>query len=189
MLVPLLAWATTGVVFLTKPGYDEAYEKLSIKTYQLDPGQYVSTRKDWQEVRLVQSILGVHLLARTDGGFRQYDPKTHLPSRAPTERQIAQLITDAIQMNPDRYGAIERIEGFKATTTTGIEIQLDWDQMKLSQRGTDRKIIETLYKIHYLQWTKWDNVNLILGIIGLCSLVSLTILGLVSYFSKPAKDS
>ena len=36
LFVPLVIWAMTGAVFLIKPGYEQAYEKLVVKTYPLN---------------------------------------------------------------------------------------------------------------------------------------------------------
>ena len=189
MLLPLLAWAITGVIFLTKPGYEGAYEKLFIKTYDIESDLDVSPHKGWEEIKFIKSVIGLHFLVKTNGSFKQYDLKTLSPSEAPTELQVKQLISDAIQVNTERYGVIDRVEGFKAYTSTGILIQLDWDEMTLSQRGMDRKVIETLYEIHYLQWTKWDGVNFVLGVVGLFCLVSLTIIGFGLYISKTRKKA
>lgn len=187
MVVPLLAWASTGVIFLTKPGYEGAYERLPIKTYDIDAEPDIRIRKGWEEIKLMRSIIGLHLLVKTKGIFQQYNLETLKPLAKPDEHQIERLVSDAIKINPERYGVVDRIEGLKAYTNTGIEIQLDWDEMKLRQRGSDRAIIETLYKIHYLQWTKWEGVNLALGILGLICLSGVTILGFSSYLSTRRK--
>ena len=64
----------------------------------------------------------------------------------------------------------------------GVTLILDWNTLKLSQRGTDTKIINLLYDIHYLRWTPWDGVNQIMSLAGLFFLVALTVLGLKIFF-------
>jgi hypothetical protein len=187
MILPLLAWALTGVIFLTKPGYEGAYERLSVKTYEIEAYPNIYGERGWEEIRLIRSVIGLHLLAKTNGTFKQYDLETFKPLDMPDEHQIKRLVSDAIENNLERYGVVDSIEGLKAYTNTGIEIRLDWDEMKLSQRGPDRAIIETLYKIHYLQWTKWEGVNLVLGIVGLICLSGVTVFGFSSYLSRKRK--
>lgn len=184
MVLPLLGWAATGVIFLTKPGYNGAYEPLAIKTYPLDSAVAIAASTDWKEIKLLRSALGLHLLVKQDGAVKQYDPATLLPAAQPSEPQLRTLITDAISVNPERYGVLERIEGFKAYTSTGVTISLNWDGMQLSQHGRDRSIIEALYRIHYLQWTKWESINRILAVAGLLCLTILTIIGLMTFLSR-----
>lgn len=187
MLLPLLAWATTGVIFLTKPGYDGAYERLSIKTYPLAATPAIEAPPAWQEVRWIRSVLGPHLLVKSSNAFWQGDPSTGLPLPPPSAQQVRQLITDAIRANPQRYGQVHTIEGLSAVTTTDIHITLNWNNMSLQQKGKDREFIDTLYKIHYLQWTKWDKANTIFGVVGLIGLFSLTLLGFFLFLSAPRK--
>ena len=184
MLIPLFAWASTGVIFVTKPGYAGAYEQLAVKTYPFEASLNLSPVEDWQEVRWLRSILGVHLLIKESGAYRQYLPDTLLPAEQPSESQVKALLADAMTMNEERYGHIERVDGLTAYTSTGVTIELNWDELSLSQRGFDRSVIETLYRIHYLQWTKWESVNLFLGVAGLLLLTVLTTLGLTSYLSN-----
>ncbi|GAA5314954.1 MAG: hypothetical protein AseanaTS_01580 [Candidatus Pelagadaptatus aseana] len=183
-MLPLLAWAATGVIFLTKPDYDQAYERLPVKTYPMESKVQFIPGEKWQEIKLVRSVLGLHLLAKNNEGFRQYDPVTRLPAAAPTTQQVSALIGDALHSNPERYGTIERVDGFTAYTSTGVVITLNWNTLSLNQRGRDREVIETLYHIHYLQWTQWEGVNLALGILGLIGLLSLTLLGLSTYLAR-----
>lgn len=188
MMLPLIAWALTGIIFLTKPGYNGAYERLNVKTYELDSEVAFLPHKDWEEMRLIRTVLGLHLLAKKDGAYKQFDSATLLPKEKPTTHQVEVLISDAISVNSKRYGLIEQVDGLNVYTNAGITIELNWDDMTLSQRGKDRKIIETLYKIHYLQWTKWEGVNLMLGVLGLVFLITLTFVGLSSYVRRSRDD-
>ncbi len=184
MLLPLLTWAATGIIFLTKPGYEGAYERLSIQTLPINENIVFTPKSNWQEVKLLRTSLGLHLLAKTKSGFKQYDIETMEAAEAPTSGQIQQLIQEAVTSNSERYGSIQNLEGLTATTNTNIKITLNWDTMTLKQYGQDRQLIETLYKIHYLQWTPWDNFNEVFGVLGLAFLVTLTVIGLTLYLSK-----
>jgi len=184
LLLPLLGWAVTGSVFLVKPGYEAAYEQLSVKTYPIDTEVNLIAEPDWQGIRIVRTVLGLHYLVNLDGKYEHYDVETLLPAEPPTAIQVRTLIADAIRAKSSRYGEIEAIHGLKTATSTGVEIQLNWNQLTLSQIGPDRRFIDTLYKVHYLQWTPWREVNLVLGVAGLLCLATITYFGLSIYLAS-----
>lgn len=176
LLLPFLGWAATGVVFFVKPGYGGAYEQLSVKTYPLE-GTTIVASPDWHEFRLVRTVLGEHLLARTANGWQQLQPLTLLPSQPPGEEALRQLMEDAFTANPQRYGRILRVEDDTAHTDTGVEVRLDWHRLGLQQKGADTALIEALYRVHYLQWTGIALVDQVLGLLGLGLLILMTLLG------------
>ncbi len=176
LLLPFLGWAATGIVFFVKPGYGGAYEQLSVKTYPLE-GTAVVASPDWHEFRLVRTVLGEHLLARTANGWQQLQPLTLLPSQPPGEEALRQLLEDAFTANPARYGRILRVEDDTAHTDTGVEVRLDWHRLGLQQKGGDTALIEALYRVHYLQWTGIALVDQVLGLLGLGLLILMTLLG------------
>jgi len=95
----------------------------------------------------------------------------------PTQSEIEMLLKDAFTANAQRYGDISSISGHTATTSTGVEINLDWDRLSFQQRGKDTDLIDQLYKIHYLQWTGIKSVDKALGLLGLTLVLVLTGLG------------
>ena len=177
LLLPLLGWAATGAIFFIKPGYAGAYEQLAIKTYPLDGGAAIRSQAGWREARVVRTVLGTHLLARTDAGWRNLDPSTLQPAPIPGEEGLLRLLQDAFTANPDRYGKIVRLVDRTAITNTGVEVVLDWDRLSLQQKGKDTARIDALYKIHYLQWTGHKTADKFVGGIGLMLLVVLTLIG------------
>ena len=177
MLLPFLAWAVTGAVFFTKPGYGAAYDALPIRTYPLDAPIAVRPDPGWREVRYLRTILGPHLIARTDKGWVQFNPVTLQPASAPADEDVRRLLADALTVNPARYGRIVSLAGSVATTDTGAVITFDWNRLSLQQRGRDTDRIDGLYRIHYLQWTGQKTVDKVLGLAGLTLLVVLSVLG------------
>ena len=79
LIVPLLAWAFTGLIFLIKPGYSQAYEQLSLQLYPIDQHDIALPEKPWIEVRLLKTILGHHLLVKSDNTWQHLDPITFMP--------------------------------------------------------------------------------------------------------------
>ncbi|MCO7224491.1 PepSY domain-containing protein [Pleionea sp. CnH1-48] len=179
MLLPFLGWAVTGVFFFVKPGYQSAYEPLNIKSYPLGKLPELPESNDWQQVRWIRSILGLHLLVEQDGKWQQLDPDTLEPRSMPDEASLLQMVNDAISANPDRYGNAKTVSEQKVLTDTNINISIDWHQMRLRQKGDDTKFINTMYKVHYLQWTGIKFVDRVLGVVGLGLVVILGMLGLV----------
>lgn len=186
LALPLLAWTATGAVFSVKPGYDQAFEQLSFKTYPFDQNLVVNVAREWDEVSLLRTILGQHLLVGSNGQYRHLDPVSLQDKKPPTHAQLKQLIADALSNNPQRYGEVISVDGDYAKTSTGIEIKVDWLRLKISQKGRDTKFINNLYKIHYLQWTPFKGLNQFIGMLGLFMLASLTACGVWLYLASRA---
>jgi len=177
LILPFLGWALTGFVFFLKPGYAGAYEILKIKTYRLEGSPTLSPEPNWQEFRYLKTILGTHLLVRTDTGWQQLDPLTKLPKAKPSETDFKMLLKDAFSLNPNRYGEVASVSDLTARTNTGVEVTLDWSTLSFQQTGNDTAWIDRLYKIHYLQWTGLKTLDKAIGLVGLVLVISLTALG------------
>jgi hypothetical protein len=184
LVLPMLAWTITGLIFFIKPGYQGAYEQLSIKTYPLSASLVVIPKKEWREVRLIHSILGEHLLVKLDNKTVHLDPVSLAVKAIPSEQELKTLLRDAFSRNSERYGDILRVNGLAVKTTTNVAVTLDWSTLRLSQSGQDTQLINQLYKIHYLQWTGHKTVDQFLGVLGLILLISLTLLGVRLYIKK-----
>jgi hypothetical protein len=185
MLLSICAWALTGFVFFVKPGYGAAYGGLQVRRYGLEGASTPQPRPEWLELRLVRTILGDHVLARSESGAVQLDPATLQKRELPDEAGIRRLIGDAIAAEHDRYGDIASVERHPGdapsatiTTTTGVTIELDWATLSLQQSGRDTRRIDALYRVHYLQWTGIKALDRVLGVIGLASLLVLAFFGL-----------
>jgi len=184
MLLPLTGWAVTGAVFFLKPGYAGAYDLLQVKTYPLEPNIALQADPSWLEVRLVKTILGEHLLARTSKGWLHLDPGSLQPKPEPSTEEVRALVSDAFSANPARYGKLATIEGNNITTDTGIRVEMDWNRLALSQRGKDTDRIDLLYKIHYLQWTGVRALDKVLGALGIILVLVLSGLGTRLFFYR-----
>lgn len=179
MLLPLFGWAITGFIFFLKPGYQGAYELLAIKTYPIDEPININPKSTWLEVKYFKTILGNHLLVKTSEGWQHLDPITLSAKQMPTENEIKTLVTDAFSLNPNRYGQILSINKQIIITNTNVNISLDWNRLSLQQTGKDTSFIDSLYKIHYLQWTGIKLVDQILGLLGLILIIFLSSLGII----------
>ena len=184
LVLPMIGWAVTGFVFFLKPGYGGAYEALAVKTYPLERDEPIglgvdaqAERRSWLEYRVFRTILGHHLLVRTEAGWRQLNPNTLQPVGAPSDEELKRLVTDAFTANPQRYGSITRVDNGVISTDTGVEVTLDWNRVSLQQKGRDTDRIDRLYKVHYLQWTGVKSIDRVLGFVGLSLVLVLTAFG------------
>lgn len=184
MLLPFIAWAVTGAIFFLKPGYADAYDIPQVKTYPLTEQTQIKADPAWLEMRLLKTILGEHLLVRTGEGWQHLNLVTRQPKAPPTEDELRQLLNEALQTTPERYGAIATINDNTATTSTGVRVTLNWQRMTLTQTGKDTDRIDTLYKIHYLQWTGIPGIDKVLGALGITFILILSFLGLRLFFSR-----
>ncbi len=181
LVLPMLAWSVTGLVFFFKPGYTDAYAPLNLRTYPLESVPLPQPLQQWEDLRLLRTVLGYHLLARSAEGLVHLDPVTMQPRALPAAPALAQLVDDAIATRRERYGAVVKVDGTVVTTSTGVEIAVDWANLRLSQQGADTRLINALYRVHYLQWSGSDFFNRVLGVAGLLLVATLTVLGLRVY--------
>lgn len=191
MLIPLLLWSFTGLVFLIKPGYDGAYETLSPRLYDIPTRLAISPQAGWKEVKLFRTVLGDHLIVKDRGAWKHLDPHTLRERPAPSDKEIAALVSDAMQGNTKRYGNIEKVRSNSVVTGTGVVITLDWSDVTLHQRGADTDLIDTLYRIHYLQWLGDPTHDKLFGALGIVLLLALSGLGFFNYLNgrKLKKES
>lgn len=177
LILPFTVWALTGLIFFIKPGYQAAFASLSVKTYPVKQVIHINPQPQWQEIKLLQSVLGLHLLVRDSDGWHQLNPDDLTLRPEPSETELELLIQDAIQLEAERYGKLLQPTGRGFITETGVQIQLDWPSLTLSQQGKDTDVINNLYKAHYLQWTGEKTLDQVLGILGLVLLLLSTFVG------------
>lgn len=183
LLLPMLGWVITGAIFMLKPGYDEAYEQIRIKTYSIDRAFTLPVNESWLQVRYLKTILGYHLLVEKTNGQVHLNPETGYTLPEPGQKEMEELINDAISVNRERYGEVVDYRNHLFVTDTGVEISFDWNSLSISQSGRDTRFIDRLYKIHYLQWFGHDRMNNAFGALGLLTLLILMLYGLLSYIT------
>lgn len=178
LLLPLVGWAVTGLVFFFKPGYAAAYAPLEARRLGQAAPLALEPHSEWLEVRALRTVLGDHLLVRTAEGWRHLRAENLAPWPRPKPDTLRPLIADAIASDAGRYGSVERVDGETFVTSTGARITLDWDTLSLGQRGRDTDRIDAIYRIHYLQWTGIKAIDRVLGLAGIAGVLTLAIFGL-----------
>ena len=174
LMIPMICWALTGLVFFIKPGYRGAYEVLTPKLYPINNQASINAESNWLEVRYLRTILGDHLLVRTEAGWTNLNPGDKRARPTPTDDDIRKLLQDAFTANPQRYGQIASIDGNTVKTNTGVMVTIDWNTMSLQQTGRDTRLIDGLYRIHYLQWTGIKSIDRLFGLTGITLVLFLT---------------
>lgn len=187
LLLPFIAWSLTGIFFLVRPGYQEAYEQVPVRQYTLPAAIPVPIDPRWQEVRYFRSILGDHLIVLDSGGWTHLHAETAEPWPLPEPEQLKLLLEDAFQFNSDRYGSVASVTGNTAHTDTDVELTISWTTLSISQNGKDSRWIDRLYSIHYLEWTGFYFTDRILGVGGLVLLLYMTFTGWQMAFRSAGK--
>lgn len=177
LLLPFIAWSLTGIFFLVRPGYEEAYERIPVWTYPIEDSLEFSSQSDWHEIRYFQSVLGQHLIVRDGTGWKHLRAETLEEWSLPDERELMRLLEDAFRFNPGRYGNIVSIDENIADTDTGAVVTVSWTTLSITQNGRDSRWIDRIYSIHYLQWTGFYWPDRILGLGGLALLIYMTVTG------------
>jgi len=183
LVLPLVLWAATGLLFHLKPGWSAAYAPLALPARPLEGTLTVPEGADWLEVRGLRTSLGAHWLVRTRAGWQHLDERLQ-PFPEPDGPRLEGLVDEALASDRGRYGTITGREGEAFLTSTGARIELDWPSLRLSQRGRDTDRIDALYRVHYLQWTGVEALDRPLALAGLVALVVLALLGLRLAFPR-----
>ncbi len=198
LVVPLVAWLVTGLLFHLKPGWDRAYDLLSVKqvgvalpTETLPPLRVsqLTTGPVWR-TELIPTVLGPLYRVDAADGPLIVDATTGARRSPLTEEDARALITDATSRSRHReaYGPLlelsvdDRVA--RARFAHGIVVELGRSDASLSQRGADTDRIDWLYRIHYLQWTGHRPFDRALAIAGLALIAAVIVPGLVLFVRR-----
>jgi hypothetical protein len=178
LVLPFFAWSLTGIFFLIRPAYQDAYAPLLIKSYPQEQMIQLPVMDSWLEYRYLESILGPHLLVRSSSGWHHLNTVSTKDYPVPNRIELRALVNDAMDSNRARYGQIIGGSGLNFLTDTGAQITVNWNTLSLSQKGRDTYWINQVYDIHYLRWTGIAWVDEILGLAGLLLLILMTVTGI-----------
>ncbi|HYN43462.1 MAG TPA: hypothetical protein VE129_16920 [Thermoanaerobaculia bacterium] len=191
LVLPLVLWIGTGLLFHVKPGWDEAYESLSAPPPAPPPWERVvfspaSVKArgllDPGPVTLAAHPSGlVAYFGRRDGRAAAVDGTSGDPIPPASEGVARAFALAAISASRHAasYGKILATEptvhrspltgtedpALLFLTSGGKRVLVDRVTGEVSQSGALNDRIDLLYRIHYLQWTPWRPVNvaLVLG--------------------------
>lgn len=212
LVLPLVVWIATGVLFHVKHRYDEAYEALAVPPERAP---------DWASARLAPAdvlararvepplVLGVHPSGALAYFARRADAPIAIDATSGAELALAgeadarRWIAAALARSPHaaRHGELVAEVAPLATnvrsTRTGVadpalvfettgakRITVDRVTGELAQTGALNDFIDATYALHYLQWTPWSAVNVGLVLVALPLVLLLAATGVRLLFAK-----
>jgi hypothetical protein len=190
----LVVWSVTGLLFHIKPGWDRAYDQLSVERREsLRIAELTGLQslggESISRVELFDTAIGPLYRVRTATGTQLFDAKTGR-LRVLTAEEARVLALDAVSRSShrDAYGAVTDVSvavtTARVTFAGGPVVELGLHDARASQRGADTDRIDWLYRIHYLQFTGNRSVDRVLAVAGLALIWAVMIPGLVLFVRR-----
>lgn len=194
LVIPLIVWSVTGLLFHLKPGWSRAYDMLSaerpLATLPAATPDAIAQAAGGpvQRLEVFGSALGP--LYRITLADRTLLLDASLYARSPLSVEDARVLAaDAIahSSHAAAYGAIRsaRIAGDSVRIeTAAATIDVDRASGTIAQRGSDTDRIDWLYRMHYLSWTGNKTLDKLLAILGLALIWLVMIPGVVLFVRR-----
>ncbi|HEX7699772.1 MAG TPA: PepSY domain-containing protein [Kofleriaceae bacterium] len=190
LVIPLVIWSITGLLFHLKPGWSRAYDLLDAERPAQVHLDKLVLPEGVTHVEVFSTAIGPLARVTTPKGDELYDADTGT-RRSPLPIDAAQaLAVDAIARShyASTYGATTRVTSTEATVTIeladGPVVEVGRNDGRLSQRGPDTDRIDWLYRIHYLQLTGNKTFDKILALAGLALIWLVLIPGVVLFVRR-----
>lgn len=200
--LPLCVWMTTGILFHVKHRYAEAYEALALPPPAADVWSRAAlSPADAIGRGLLDAgpvTLGSHpegepvYFGRREGrpvAVSAVDGRSLAPAALETGRSWAEAAV-AASPNRARYGRLLGTEPAEhPSARTGASdpavlcryehkrVTVDLLTGELTQTGALNDFIDLTYRLHYLQWTPWQGVNVALVLISMPLVLGLAASG------------
>lgn len=213
LAVPLALWIGTGLLFHLKPGWDEAYEGLAAPPPGLLPWERVVFSPAAVKARGLLDPGPVALAPHPSGlvawfGLREGRPAAvdgtsgePIPPASEGVARAFALAAISASRHTASYGTIVSAEpAAHRSALTGVEnpalllrtsggkrVLVDRITGEVSQTGDLNERIDLLYRIHYLQWTPWKPVNVLLVIAASILVLFVAASGLRLAFTRPSR--
>ncbi|HTF88095.1 MAG TPA: hypothetical protein VK843_06765 [Planctomycetota bacterium] len=203
LVLPLVLWVLTGLLFHVKLRYGEAYEALAVPR---------AAQPDWSLARISPAsvlssglaeaplVLGVHpsgslvYFGKLAGQPVAVDASTG-EAIAPASTETARAwVAAALSASPhlQRYGSELSAEtSTSRSARTGTDdpvlvlhysgaktVRVDRITGEIAQTGALNDFIDASYRVHYLQWTPWKWANIALEILSIPLVLILAATGL-----------
>jgi len=192
LVIPLIVWSITGLLFHLKPGWSRAYDLLDAErpgAVHLDKVATALGDAAVTHVELFDTAIGPLARVATAKGDELYDAASGT-KRSPLPIDAARaLAVDAVARSPHaaEYGALARVSSTDTTVTleyAGATVGVGRNDARITQRGHDTDRIDWLYRIHYLQWTGNPTLDKLLGLAGLVLIWLVLIPGVVLFVRR-----
>lgn len=194
LVVLLVVWSATGLLFHLKPGWNRAYDQLTaerregeLRASELVP---LASLHGAHRIELFDTALGPLYRVTAGDETTLVDARTGRTRSPLTIDDARALASDAIAHSAyrDDYGDIAGIDATEQTVQVrcagGPIVEVGRGDARLSQRGPDTDRIDWLYRIHYLQWTGHATLDRLLAVIGLALIWAVMIPGVVLFVKR-----
>jgi uncharacterized iron-regulated membrane protein len=191
LVVPLIVWSVTGLLFHLKPGWKRAYDILDserpLEGNAVAPIASITAQfpDGVTHLELFGTAIGPVYRVSTAAGDTLVNAATGVRLSPLSESDARTLASDAISRSrsKDEYGAITHADVHddivRFTTARGPIVEVGRTDARISQHGSDTARIDWLYRIHYLQWTGDKTLDRVLAVVGLALIWLVMIPGLV----------
>ena len=189
LVIPLVIWSITGLLFHLKPGWSRAYDMLDAERPAAVHLDKLVLPDGATHVEVFSTAIGPLARVTTTKGDELYDADSGT-KRSPLPTDAAQaLAVDAVKRShyASSYGAPSRVTSTETTVTlefAGPVVEVDRTTGRLSQRGPDTDRIDWLYRVHYLQLTGNKTFDKVLALAGLVLIWLVLIPGVVLFVRR-----
>jgi uncharacterized iron-regulated membrane protein len=199
LVVPLVVWSVTGLLFHLKPGWSRAYDMLDVEhpltTTAVAPISTIAATfpSKISKIELIDTAIGPLYRVSGASGIELVDA-VGATRRSPLTADDAQkLAVDAVSRSAERgaYGVVtgtEVTERVVRVKFSNAVVEVGRSSARLSQRGADTDRIDWLYRIHYLQWTGNKTVDRVLAGFGLALIWLVMLPGLVLFVQRARRS-
>ncbi len=202
LALPLILWMVTGLLFHIKHRYTEAYEVLAVPRASADWAQARMSPGDviGRGLAAAPLVLEMHPTGRIAYFGKQGNRPVAID--ATTGEILIEASVETARLwvasalakssNRQRYGSelsAQVTSMVSARTGTknpalamefsgGKNVQVDLITGEITQTGALNQFIDATYRLHYLQWTPWNAVNIALVLCSIPLILFLALTGL-----------
>jgi len=153
LAVPLLVMAITGLFLIPQPKSVSTGNIIELKKYPITRKFTIIPHSFWQSYSVLRTVLGYHLIVKTDTGYVNLDPVTFEKKNKPNEEFLRALVNDALSINRHKFGTVVKTDGVNFVTNTGFKLKLDWNKLEIIRKTRPRTFRNLLLRIHRFEWT------------------------------------
>lgn len=209
LVLPLILWVVTGLLFHVKHRYGEAYEALVVPR-AVEPDWSLARISPAQVIDRGLAEAPLALDVHPSGRLVYYgklgsapvavDAVTGATLDAATPQEARAWVAAALAKSPNaqRYGSEV---GFEVSTASSARthcedpaltlrfsgektVRVDLITGELTQTGALNDFIDATYRVHYLQWTPWTWLNIALVLASIPLVLALAATGLRMAFAR-----
>ncbi len=159
LALPFIVWALTGLLLIPQTHSLQNQYQIKVKQYPIIKKFTIVPHAFWQSYTVIRSVLGYHLIVKTDTGYVHLDPVTFENKNKPNAEFLKALINDALSPKRKDYGTVVKTDGNSFVTTTGLKLKLNWNKLEITIENKPHTFRNTLLQIHRFEWTGDEQID------------------------------